>query len=179
MVRSLLTLALALLLAAPAAAEVRVQKRDVYAQPPSETIIYVLPFLTVMVPDEVATPLFDRFVDELNSWGASLPGASYEFVILKGGREEIPPEWLAGNTYLTGEIYGYVEDSGCCATDITLNNRIQLFQPHSDAPTLVLQNPAERFFGHDRSSLSVERGKLANQVGSELATRLLQELVGA
>ncbi len=179
MVRPLPALLILLLLAAPSAAAVRVQKSDLYARPADGGVIYVLPFLTVMVPDEVTGPLFDRFVDELNSWGASLPGVAYEFIILKQGRERVPAEWLAEKTYVTGEVFGYVEDSGCCATDISLNSRIQLFQPHSDAPTLILQNPEKVFFDHDRSDLPVERGKLANRAGSELAIELLQVLVGA
>ena len=138
--------------------------------------LYVVPFDTVMVPDEVSAVLFNRFVDRLNQAGAN---RNYEFVILKQGLKQIDPAWLAERDYLVGEVYAYVEDVGSTATAIKARGRVRLYQPGQKTATLVLTLPAETFYENDYSTLVKERRKLAEKISTELADQLLLALFGS
>jgi len=167
-----LVLTLLVLLAAcgTGAREAQVRKAAGFVSPPERKVLYVVPFLTVMVPPEVEEGIFDRFVDALNAGGE---GREYDFVILKEEFEKIDPEWLAQQDYITGEIYGYVEDAGCCSTAIRVKSRLQWHQAGQEAPTLTIEYPRELFFEHDYTTLEQERRKLAEDIATTLATRLL------
>ncbi len=167
-----LVLALLVLLAAcgSGSKEVQVRKAAGFVSPPEKKALYVVPFVTIMVPPEVEEGIFDRFVDALNAGGET---RDYEFVILKEELERIDAEWLAQQDYITGEIYGYVEDSGCCSTAIRVKSRLQLRQSGQEAPTLTIEYPREIFFEHDYATLEQERRKLAEDIATTLATRLL------
>lgn len=151
----------------------QLRKAEGFAAPFEKKVLYVVPFVTVMVPAEVEEEVFDRFVDRLNAGGQPL---EFAFVILKEGLETVDPEWLAQQDYLTGEIYGYVEDSGCCSTAIRVKSRLQLHQPGQDAPTLTLEYPRELYFEHDYTSLEQERRRLAENIAATLANQLLHAL---
>lgn len=149
------------------------RKETGFSPRPEKAVLFVAPFTTVMVPPEVEEGVFDLFVDALNSAAGE---SSPEFVILKGGVAGVDPSWLGDQHYLTGEIFGYVEESGCCSTAIRLKSRIQLHQPGSDAPTLRLEYPREIFFDHDYSTVEAERRKLAEDIATTLARRFLDAL---
>ena len=151
----------------------QVQQASSFAAPAEQRVLYVVPFVTVLVPYEVEEGIFDRFVDALN---AAEDGLDHEFVILKEGAEVIDPAWLAQQAYLTGEVYGYVEERGCCSTSIRVKSRLQLHQPGEEAPTLRIDYPREVFFDHDRTTVEEERRKLADDIASTLARRLLDAL---
>lgn len=138
-------------------------------------IVYLVPFTTVMVPMPVAEAVFDQFVETLNESG---PAAGYVFVILKDDLERVDPAWLRKATYVTGEIFGYVEESGCCSTDIRTKSRLALYRPGSSEPKLSHEYPAKAFFDHDYSNLAAERKKLAERISQDLSGRLIQALGG-
>jgi hypothetical protein len=137
--------------------------------------IYLVPFTTIMVPPAVAEAVFDRFVETLNDRGVA---AGYEFVILKDDLDRVDPAWLRKATYVTGEIFGYVEESGCCSTDIRSKSRLALYRPGSSEPKLRHEYPAQTFFDHDYSTLGAERQKLAERISRNLSDQLLKALVG-
>jgi len=151
----------------------QLRKAEEFSAPAEKKNLYVVPFTTVMVPVEVEEGIFDRFVDALNAGGQPL---EYDFFILKEGLEAVDPQWLRQQDYLTGEIYAYVEDSGCCSTTIRVKSRLQFHQPDRENPTLTLEYPREIFFEHDYSSIEEERRKLADDIATTLANRLLQAL---
>lgn len=136
-------------------------------------VVYVAPFTTVMVPSVVADSVFDDFVDRLNDEGAAL---DTEFVILKDPSEGMDPAWLAGRSYVMGEIFGYVEDSGCCSTEIRAKSRLFLHRPGEAAQDGGFEYPVKAFFDHDRSTLEQEREKIARSLASELSSYLLKNL---
>jgi len=152
------------------------QKRQAFAPVPAKERIYVVPFDTVMVPSEVQEGIFDQFVDDLNSGSGSM---DYEFIILKQELAAIDPGWLNDHYYLTGEVFGYVEESGCCATTIRVRSRLQLHQPEVAEPVLSLEYPREVFFEHDYTSVIAERQKLSRDISATLAARLIAALSGA
>ncbi len=147
---------------------------DLLPEPePEPGVIYVVPFDAVMVPAEVKARVFDQFVDILNREGEAL---DLQFVILKEGLERVSPHWLSVRKYVTGEIYAYVEDSGCCSTDLRTKARLTYRRPNQEAPTFGFEYPVKRFFDHDRSTLDVERVKLADDIAGTLANELLKVL---
>ncbi len=137
--------------------------------------IYVAPFTTVMVPDTVAEALFDRFVDAL---GQGAIGGQYEFIILKDGLDSVSSSWLKEHNYIAGEIFGYVEDSDCCSTDIRTKSRVYLFNKGEMDPVLEYSYPFKAFFDHDYSSLDKERHKLSELIAEELAAQVRKALQG-
>ncbi len=172
-----LPLLLSLLVAACAGPGVTVEKKTGFAPRPEQDIIYIVPFRTVMVPAGVAEPLFDGFVDELNRRGEKLGGDGYAFVILKEDLAQIDPEWLAAHYYVSGDVYGYVEDSGCCSTEMQISARLELFQPEMAEPTLTLHYPDGLYFDHDRASLVQKRRELAQRVAGKMAAGFWDALV--
>ncbi|OHB34025.1 MAG: hypothetical protein A2X84_12150 [Desulfuromonadaceae bacterium GWC2_58_13] len=138
--------------------------------------VYLAPFITVMVPGALAEKIFDTFVDQLNADGMN---QQYEFVILKGGLDSVDPAWLADRNYVTGEIFGYVEESGCCSTDIRTKSRIVLYRKGSAIPALKYEYPVKIFFDHDYSTIEKERQNIAGNIAGELATKVRSALSGS
>jgi hypothetical protein len=142
-------------------------------QEPEPGIIYVVPFVAVMVPLEVNARIFDQFVDTLNQEGEAL---GLQFVILKKGLRSVDPEWLSVRKYVTGEIYAYVEDSGSNWTELRSKVHLTYRQPNQNVPVFSFESPAKRFFDHDRSTIDIERIKLSDDISATLSRELLKVL---
>ncbi len=140
---------------------------------PEPGVVYVVPFVSVMVPNEVDARVFDQFIDTLNRESEAL---NLQFVILKEGLQRVSPQWLSIRKYVTGEIYAYVEDSGCCSTDLRTKARLSYYRPHQDTPAFGFEYPVKSFFDHDRSTLGIERAKLSDDIAVALASELLKAL---
>ena len=137
--------------------------------------LYVIPFETVMVPAAVADGLFDRFIDQLNQQGAA---RGYAFVILKQPLDQVDADWLRQRDYLRGEVFAYLEDVGSSMTEIKARGRLRLYQPGREQPAWESTYAAERFYENAYSALTDERRKLAEELSTTLAERLLQVLPG-
>jgi len=137
-------------------------------------LVYIEPFTAVMVPAAVEETVFDDFVDRLNEAGRN---SGYGFAILKGGASRKDAAWLASHTLVSGEVFGYVEDSGCCNTEIRVRARFRLRRPCESSPAFEFEAPFEVFFDHDRSTLQQERSALARRMAAALADTLLERLV--
>lgn len=140
---------------------------------PEPGVVYVVPFITLMVPAEVRERTFDQFVDLLNQNGAE---QGLRFVILKQGLDKLDRAWLDERKYVLGEIYGYVEDSGCCSTDLRTRARLTFYRAHLPDPSLKYEYPVRTFFDHDQSTLTIERQKLSDLIAEVLAGELLKVL---
>ena len=140
---------------------------------PEPGVIYVIPFAAVMVPNDFIARVFDQFVDLLNQGGEDL---GLQFVILKEALQGVDPDWLAVRQYVTGEIYGYVEDSGCCSTDLRTKARLTYRRPKQELPAFRYEYPVRIFFEHDRSTIDVERAKVAEEIAANLSSELLTVL---
>lgn len=149
-----------------------VQRNVDLKAPPSGATLYVVPFAAVMVPQEIVDGIFDRLVDELN---ATAPNGA-PVVILKRDLKEIDATWLADKYYLTGELFGYVRDSGCCSTELRLRTRVNYHQPGNERPTLTITCPREELFDHDISTFDIERQKLIDELTQTLVVELRREL---
>jgi hypothetical protein len=140
---------------------------------PDPGVVYVVPFVSVMVPDEVNTQIFDQFVDILNQEGKAL---DLQFLILKQGLQRVTPEWLAVRKYVTGEIYAYVEDAGSTSTEMRTKARLTYRRPNRNAPAFGFEYPVKAFFDNNHSSLDIERAKLSEDIAVTLAGELLKAL---
>ena len=168
--RLLPLLLVSLLLGACAAGKPELTTSSCYAPDPDLPVTLVVPFTPIMVPQEFSTTFFDRFIDRLQESF----GVQRRVVILKERLEELPPESLAGRSYLDGEIYGYLEDSGCCATEIAFTTRLFFYQPGAEEPAVTLTIPSEKFFDHDL----VEPAGIRLQFARESADRIVAQLCG-
>lgn len=137
------------------------------------SIVYVIPFVYLMVPVEVQERIFDRLVDLLNDHASRL---QLKFVIFKDGLNETTRPWLESRHRVFGEIYGYVENSGCCSTELRTHTSLTYFRPLQTSPALKHEDSFKTFFDHDQSTLAKEREKLADQIVASLSAELLKTL---
>lgn len=135
--------------------------------------VFVLPFTTVMVPNEVSENLFDRFVDNLNQQQAA---TGLEFVILKRTPQEIGEKWLSEHDYVAGEIFAYVEDKGSSTVSMRARSRLSYFSVGQTDPALKLNYPVEIFYEKDYQTIEAARLQLAEKVADHLAKKLLETL---
>lgn len=140
---------------------------------PEPRIVYVVPFIYMMVPLEVQERIFDQVVDMLNK---SCDQLQLKFVIFKSQPNENNRQWLKARKHITGEIYGYIEDFGCCSTDLRARVRLNYYRAHQKEPLLNYESSFRTFFDHDTSTLAAERQKLAEQVVNALVAELLKSL---
>lgn len=83
---------------------------------------------------------------------------------------------MAARNYVTGELYAYVEDAGSSSTELRGRARLKYHRPNQEIPALIFEYPIRSFFDHDRSSLDIERAKLADNVATTLAGELFKAL---
>jgi len=153
--------------------DTRVWKEPGFQAPEMPSTLYIVPFSSILAPEEVRDRIFDGFVDELAEKASEL---DTQVVILKKELQQLDAWWLSKQTYVTGEIFAYVEESGCCSTSIRLRGRIELFAPQDETASVRVEFPRETFFDHDYSNLSDERDRLTKNLAEEMAEALLKNL---
>jgi hypothetical protein len=140
--------------------------------PPVELdTVYILPFISSLVPVEVHEIVFNDFVDLLNE-NIKRSGVQ-QFEIIKDKLDDVDKTWLARQVYLSGEIWSYIENTGCCQTELRIRARVGLTEPGKQTPTFEVLLPLDSFFDHDQSTLEKEKIKLAKRLASELAERVI------
>lgn len=141
---------------------------------PELGVIHVFPFVTTLVPEPFAEAVFNTFVDDLNG-NRNNTGVRW-FYIAKEEMQGIDPQWLAKQVYITGEIWGYVEETGCCSAEVRVKARIRLHQAGKKEPAVEVFVPLEYFFPYDKTTLVAAREQLALKLADELAMRTLAPL---
>jgi hypothetical protein len=136
--------------------------------------LYIVPFDATLVPPDFGDPIFDEFVDILNARRKQTKVG--RFVILKEELKEVEPAWLIKQIYISGDIWGYVETSGCCSTDLKVKSRIYLYEPGKNSPTFEVFVPAEHYFEHDRSDITAAKVRLGKKLAQDLAEAVLKKL---
>lgn len=148
-----------------------------YSIAQNQTVLPVLPFNNILVPDTFAEMVFNDFVDSLNDNRAKT-GFSL-FAIVKENLSDVEKILTPAHIYLTGEIWSYLENAGCCATELRVSSRLRIYRVRSRELLWEKEIPLEGFFEHDNSTLAVERDKLARRLAREMATEALKALQGA
>lgn len=171
---SLPALLLALLLMAGCAASPSVLIEPSFKVNPSQEVMPVLPFTSLMVPEDFSESVFNNFIDILNDNHSST--SIKWFTIIKEDMKDaarlIPP----GNLYMTGELWSYIENSGCCSTELRVKARVRFYRSGSPAMLAEIEVPLESFFEHDSSTLTIERDKLSLRLAREMAQQVLKLL---
>jgi len=172
--RLLLTSILMALLVTGCAPSPKVRSFGVLDPKLERDAIYIVPFDATLVPPDFGDPIFNQFVDYLNARRKQTRVG--RFVILKEDLKEVEPAWLVKQSYVSGDIWGYVESSGCCSTDMKVKSRIYLYEPGKNQPTLEVFVPVEDFFEHDRSTIQSARSKMGKKLARELADAVIKKL---
>lgn len=136
--------------------------------------LYIVPFDATLVPGDFGGMVFNSFIDLLNAKRKQTHVG--RFVILKEELKEVEPAWLIKQIYISGDIWGYLEKSGCCSTEMKIKSRIYLYEPGKNSPTFETFVPSEYYFEHDRGDISVARARLAKQLAIELADSVIKKL---
>ncbi len=148
-----------------------------YSIAQSQTVLPVLPFTNILVPDTFAESVFNDFVDTMNENSAKTGFARAD--IIKDDLSDVEKILTPAHVYLTGEIWSYLENAGCCATEIRVKSRLQIQRVRSREVLWETEIPLEGFFEHDKSTLEVEREKLARRLSTEMSREAIKVLQGA
>lgn len=151
----------------------RVERTLDVQRPAAATTLYVVPFAAVLAPEELTSAIFDRFVD---GFDVAAAGSGLTASILKRDPATIDSTWLERQYYVTGELFAYREDAGCCSTDLRLRARLQLHQPGTVYPVVRIEIPYAVLFDHDRSDLEAEKERLIEHLSTQLRSALLAEI---
>jgi hypothetical protein len=143
----------------------------------SQKMLPVLPFTNILVPDSFAETVFNDYVDGLNEGGAAT-GFSW-FGIIKENLSEVETILTPAHVYVSGEVWSYLENAGCCATEIRVSSRLRIQRVRSREILWETEIPLEAFFEHDKSTLEVERDKLARRLAVEMSRETIKALQGA
>src|SRR5512138_2492209 len=131
-------------------------------KPPAELdTVYVIPFSGILVPEDFKETAFNDFVDFLNENRIQIGVRQFE--IIKGELKDQDAKWLSRQLYISGEFWSYIENAGCCNTELRVRARVTLTEPGKQAPTFEMTLPLESFFDHDQSTLEKEKNLLARR----------------
>lgn len=151
----------------------RVERSVDLHRPEEGTVLYFVPFSPVLAPEELTSNLFNQVVDGFDGAAA---GSGLSALILKREVASVDPAWLGQQYYVTGNVFAYGEESGCCSTEIKLSTRLQLYQPGTPYPVLRIALPYRILFDHDRSNLEIEQERMTTTLADQLRSALLAEI---
>jgi len=172
---ALLLLSLALLLSGCSTAKVYTSSAFTIAQ--NQQMVPILPFVNTLVPDSLAETVFNDYVDSMND-NLTASGFTW-FAIIKDDLQAVEKILPPTHIYINGEIWSYIEESGCCSTELRVKSRLRIFRVLSHELLWESEIPLESFFEHDLSTLAVEREKLGRQLSAALTLATLKALQGA
>jgi hypothetical protein len=167
-------MAFAAIFLAGCAAKPKIRNYSIIDPRQEREAIYIIPFDATLVPPDFGEPVFNEFVDRLNAKHKDT--RVKKFVILKEELKDVEPAWLVKQTYISGDIWGYVETSGCCSTEMKVKSRIYLYEPGKPEPSLEVFVPEEEFFEHDRQSIKGVKTRMAKQLSHSLADVIIKKL---
>jgi len=142
-----------------------------FSPPPELDTVYVVPFSGVLVPEDFKAAAFNELVDILNENRSRMRVQQFE--IIKGELKEQDAAWLSTQLYISGEFWSYIENAGCCNTELRVRARANLTEPGKQTPTFEITLPMESFFEHDRSTVEKEKILLARRLARELANLIM------
>jgi hypothetical protein len=152
----------------------KVSMSPTFSPAPERELVYVIPFVGTLAPEPFTRKVFDKLVDALNA-RHSAAGVQW-FFILKQELKDVDPTWLNRQVYITGEVWSYTENSGCCQTELRVKGRAAIYEAAHPQPSAEIVVPAESFFDHDYTTLDVEQDRLAQRLASEMAAQIIRVL---
>lgn len=155
------------------ASDPRIKASQAFSIAQNQTMVPIVPFANTLVPATFSEMVFNDFVDGMNEQQQQA-GFSW-FGIVKDDMTELEKILSPAHVYISGEIWSYIENSGCCSTEIRLKSRLRIFRVQSKELLWEAEIPLNSFFEHDRSTFPVEREK----IGKRLSTIMTRETVKA
>lgn len=143
----------------------------------NQKMVPVLPFTSTLVPTAFAEAVFNDYVDDLND--AKQKAGFALFAIIKDDLKSVEKVLSQAHIYISGEIWSYIEEAGCCSTELRVKSRLRIYRVSSRELLWEAEIPMESFFEHDASILAVEREKLGKQLSSSMAQMTIKALQGA
>ena len=145
-----------------------------FTVPSTQEVLPVLPFVGTLVPESFSTAVFNSCVDILNDNHAQTP--IKWFSIIKDGLQEVTKALPPDHLYVAGELWSYIENSGCCSTELQVKARVRVLRAGTQEQLFEVEIPMSSFFEHDSSTLTTERSRLAMRLSREMATQILNVL---
>ena len=143
----------------------------------NQKMMPVQPFVSTLVPIRLSDTVFNDFIDGVND-SQTTTGISW-FGIVKDDIKELEKSLPGTHLFLNGELWSYIENSGCCATELRIKSRLRLYRVQSRELLWEAEFPLESFFEHDNSTIDVEREKLGRRLSSEMIKEIVKALNGA
>jgi len=145
-----------------------------FAVPSTQEVLPILPFAGTLVPETFSVTVFDNCVDILNDNHTQTP--IKWFSIIKDDLQEVAKALPPDHLYVTGELWSYIENSGCCSTELQVKARVRVLQAGTQEQLFEAEIPLGSFFEHDRSTLTAERNRLAMRLSRAMADQILGAL---
>lgn len=145
-----------------------------FTVPATQEVLPILPFAGTLVPEEFSTAVFDNCVDILNDNHAQT--SIKWFSIIKDDLQDVTKALPPDHLYIAGELWSYIESSGCCSTELQVKARVRVVKAGTQEQLFEAEIPMGSFFEHDRSNLTTERNRLAMRLSREMAAQILNVL---
>jgi hypothetical protein len=172
---ALLSLSLFMTLSGCATGNVRTSQAFTIAQ--NQKMVPILPFSNTLVPESFSTAVFNDFVDNMND-SRGMTGFSL-FAIIKDDLKSTEKVLSPTHIYISGEIWSYIENAGCCSTELRVKSRLRIYRVNSRELLWEAEIPMESFFDHDSSTLAQEREKLGKRLAASMSQMTIKALQGA
>lgn len=143
----------------------------------NQKMVPIVPFSNTLVPETFSEEVFNDFVDGMND-NQQQAGISW-FGIVKDDMKELEKVLSPAHIYITGEIWSYIENSGCCSTELRVRSRLRINRVISGELLWEAEIPMDSFFEHDASTFPVEREKLAKRLSGAMIKETLKALQSA
>lgn len=151
----------------------RVTTSQAFSIAQNQQMVPIVPFTSTLVPAAFSEMVFNDFVDGMNE-NQQQAGLAW-FGIVKDDMNELEKILSPAHIYINGEIWSYIENSGCCSTELRVKSRLRIFRVQSRELLWEAEIPLDSFFEHDRSTFPLEREK----IGKRLSAAMVKETVKA
>lgn len=165
------------LLFAGCAAGPKIQTSQAFTIAQNQKMVPIVPFANTLVPAAFAETVFNDFVDGMNDQQRQA-GFSW-FGIVKDDMAELEKILLPTHIYISGEIWSYIENSGCCSTELRVKSRIRIFRVKSRELLWEAEIPLDSFFEHDKSTFPLEQEKIGKRLSDIMIRETVKALKGA
>lgn len=143
----------------------------------NQKMLPILPFTATLVPAQLGETVFNDFVDGMNE-NQARAGFSW-FGIVKDDITALEKVLPPSHIFINGEIWSYIENAGCCSTELRIKSRIRVYRLLSRELLWEAEFPMESFFEHDNSTLVAERAKLGRRLTDAMVKETVNALHGA
>lgn len=155
----------------------KIQTSQAFTIAQNQLMVPIVPFANTLVPETFSEAVFNDFVDEMNE-NLQKTGFNW-FGIVKDDMKKLEKVLSPAHVYITGEIWSYIEDSGCCSTEIRVKSRLRINRVISRELLWEAEIPLESFFEHDSSTFPLEREKIARRLSTAMTKETLKALQAA